>query len=283
MIYEEYFLGDQKTNMEKALWHFNAALQIYTLEIFPTHNALIHNNLGIVLEDVLQVIVPTTFNKRLFPMKQPYRYTHKRIILPSTLWFRTIWVQCIVNILHSNVLRNWNELPHAIEQTLQVYTHRAFPAEYRLTQLSLAETEAEQGNWHNAHVCYVAAWSAEQMLIALGTGAVGRDAILKDGREAAARNSFVLTRIGKVEEAAVTIERGRARGLAEAFSLNIADPTIIKDVQRRECYIVARQQLIDAQAALNTLSSRGFTESAWRHIQLEQITACSKAQTTSML
>ncbi len=43
---------------------------------------------------------------------------------------------------------------------------------------------------------YVAARQAEDLLVALGAGAVGCDAILKEGRDAAIRDGFALTRLG---------------------------------------------------------------------------------------
>ena len=96
------------------------------------------------------------------------------------------------------------------------------------------------------------------MLVRLGAGAMGRDLILKEGRDAAISDGFALTRMGQVVDAAVAIERGRARGLAEAFALDAADPERISNVERRARYIAARQQFIAAQGALNESLSRNL-------------------------
>ncbi len=278
MVYEDYFLGDRKANLEKALSHYRAALQVYTREAFPTNYALTHNNLGIVYRERIvghrdqnleQAIACYEAALQIYTQED---YPTEYAMIQNNLG--VVYGEQSCGQWHAQL----EKAASCYRAALHVYTPNTFPAEHRSVQLNLAETEAERGNWHDAHVGYVAAWSAEDLLIALGTGAVGHDAILRDGRDAAARDGFVLTRLGKLEEAIITIERDRARGLAETLALNTADPAMIRDARRRERYIIAHQQLTDAQATLNISFSRGLTESEWRRMYLERVATCSKAQ-----
>ena len=140
--------------------------------------------------------------------------------------------------------------------------------EHRLVQLNYAEAEAWQGNWEKAHEAYVAAHEAEDLLVALGAGTVGRDAILREGRDAAVRDGFTLVRQQRVADAIVAIERGRARGLAEALSIDAADPGLIRDEQRRRRYEHARKHFIAAQATLHASLPSNLTESERRSVIL---------------
>ncbi len=176
--------------------------------------------------------------------------------------------------------------PHAnLEQALtcyqaalQVYTHDAFPAEYRLVQLNRAQAEARGGNWEQVHAAYAAACQAEDLLVALGAGTTGRDAILREGHDARTRDGFALVQLQRVAEAAVAIERGRARGLAEALAINAADPRLIGDKQRRTRYEHACEQFIAAQATLHAALPHHLTESERRSTILERSKAYQNAK-----
>src|SRR5205807_2692947 len=164
------------------------------------------------------------------------------------------------------------------EAALQVYALEAFPTEHWKTQLSRAFVESQRGNWFSAHESYVRALEAEDLLVRLGAGAVGRDDILKSRRDAATREGFVLLRLGQVEAAAVAIERGRTRGLAEALALDAAAPSLIGDIDRRTRYADARKVLIAAQSAINVPLSARLTESERRRVTLERSDAYHTAQ-----
>src|SRR5258708_35389319 len=73
----------------------------------------------------------------------------------------------------------------AHQESLRIYTLDAFPIEHRQVQLDCAETQALLADWEGTHSAYVAARKAEDLLVALGAGSVGRDAVLKAGRAAA--------------------------------------------------------------------------------------------------
>src|SRR5947209_19475391 len=60
--------------------------------------------------------------------------------------------------------------------------------------------------------------------------------------------------------------------------LNAADPDRITDPQRRERYLIARQQFIEAQSVLNKPLSPGLQERNTRQILLQYVDDFHKAQ-----
>src|SRR5262249_35864901 len=153
------------------------------------------------------------------------------------------------------------------------------PREAREVLLGLAEAEVQRDDWQAVQDAYVAALEAEDLLVVLGVGTQGRDAILKEGRDAAIRLGYVLHRLGRVPEAAVAMERGRARGLAEALAFDAADPAHISDEQRRIRYTSAREALIASQAQLHAALEHNLDEDARRRLNLEQTAAYRQART----
>src|SRR5258706_76152 len=166
----------------------------------------------------------------------------------------------------------------AHHESLRIYTLDAFPIEHRQVQLDCAETQALREDWGATHSAYVAARRAEDLLVALGAGAAGRDAVLKEGRAAAIHDGFALTRLGKIEEAAVAIERGRASGLAQAVQFNMADPERISNPERRIRYRTTHQAFSAAQALLQASHPTEPDENSQRQIMLERTATYREAR-----
>src|SRR5262249_14428721 len=103
---------------------------------------------------------------------------------------------------------------------LEIFTRDANPASYRAALLWLAEAEGSQ--WEAAATDYAAALEAEDLLLALAAGPRGRDAVTQGGREASTRAALVLARLGRLEDAMLTVERGRARSFAESLALELS-------------------------------------------------------------
>jgi hypothetical protein len=77
--------------------------------------------------------------------------------------------------------------------------------------------------------------------------------------------------LGQLADAAVSIELGRARGIAEALALDAADPRRISDAERHTRYMAIRQQFVNAQAAFNAAQSDALSEDKegqQRHLRL---------------
>ena len=90
------------------------------------------------------------------------------------------------------------------------------------------------------------------MLIALGTGMSGLDAVFRRIKSATTYDAFALAHLSRIPEAATALEKGRARFLAESMAVQWADSTRISNLELQMRYTKARDNLIAAQAMLNT-------------------------------
>ncbi len=272
--------GERWENFEKAIACSEAALQVYTREMYPVEWAHIHNSLGIAY--TLRIIGEQQANRECAIMH--YEAALQIFAADTFPVEHAMILHNLGNVyarrIAGKVSTNQEKAIAFYEEALRVYTLEAFPTEHWRTQLSIARVEGQRRNWAGAREAYEHARSAENLLVRLGAGAVGRDDILKNRHDAATREGFVLLRLGQIEEATVAIERGRARGLAEALTLDVAAATLIRDEELRTRYEQARAALLAAQIALNSPLSRHLPESERRRAYLEQSEAYYSAQET---
>ncbi|HZO72343.1 MAG TPA: CHAT domain-containing protein [Ktedonobacteraceae bacterium] len=276
--YVQHIVGERRENLEHAITCFHEALRVWTLEAFPFYYAMAQNNQGNVYqqritgeprENLERAILCQYEALRIWTLEDfPVYYA----IVQSNLG--NIYTQRIVGEKRENLERAIT----CYQEALHIYTLDAFPHENRKEHLSLAEAQAQYGNWDAVEDAYIAALEAEDLLVILGAGTLGRDAVLKEGRDAAIRLGYARHRLGQVSEAVVAMERGRARGLAEAMALDAADLMLIMDEQRRSHYLHAREQLIRIQADLHALSSQELDEATRRSLDLAYTTAYRQAK-----
>ncbi len=268
--------GKKRDNLEQAIACYREVLRVWTLEALPYQYAKIQNNLGEAYQHRLA-------GEREDNLEQAIACYHETLriwtlkALPQDYAMAQLNLGVAYQLRKTGGRENLDRALTAHQEALSVYTLHAFPNEHRQVQLDCAETQALRGNWAAAHSAYVAARKAEDLLVALGTGALGRDAILKEGREASARDGFALARMGKAEEAAVAIETGRARGLAEAMQFNAADAKRISDPERRAHYVAVQGAFLAAQAALQTSLPGTMGEASQRETILERTAAYREA------
>ena len=271
--------GERRANLEWAMACYLEALQVWTLEAHPYQYAKAQNNLGEAYqyrlagerrENLEQAIACYREALRIWTFNAlPQDYAMAQRNLGATYQRR----------IEGERQHNLDRALSSHHEALRIYTLDAFPIEHRQLQLDCAETQTLREDWEAAHNAYIAARLAEDLLVALGAGAVGRDAILKEGRDAAIRDGFALTRLGRVAEAAVAIERGRASGLAEATRFNMADPERISDPERRVRYTATHQTFIAAQALLQASHATEADENSQRQIMLERTATYRNART----
>jgi CHAT domain-containing protein/tetratricopeptide (TPR) repeat protein len=276
--YRKRIAGDRRENIERAISCFREKLRIHTLERFPIEYARTQNNLANAYYQRIEGERPENLE---------YAITCFREALRVFTWdsLRYEYAKTQNNLGNIYVERIEGERRENLEcaitcfrEALRVFTTNAHPGIHRLIELSCAETEAQLENWSAVHESYTHALESENLLVALGVGVPGHDVVLKEGRAASTRDGFALLRLGRVEDAVVAIERGRARWLAEAMAFDAADPAHIGDLDRRERYIAARQSFINAQAVLHTLLAPELDEEARRRLGLEYADAYRKAR-----
>jgi CHAT domain-containing protein len=269
LVYLKRIAGERRTNIERAIACFEEALRVRTYKNYPTDYAQTQQNLCVAYEQRLE-------GDRQANLRQAKHHYEKARRVYTRADFPNEYARALNDLskvykalLQRGQRHNREHAANLNREALQTLTLEAFPTDHRLVQLDLAEIVAELGDWAAAHEAYKKAQEAEELLLALGAGVLGRDAILREGHNTATRDGFALTRLGRLEEAAITIEQGRARDLAQAIAFDAADPSRIPEEAQRKRYIDARQGFITAQAVLHTpLPSTDEDEN--RRVQLQR-------------
>ncbi|MEO6890842.1 MAG: tetratricopeptide repeat protein, partial [Ktedonobacteraceae bacterium] len=278
VVYGVRVEGKRRDNLEQAIACYHAALQVWTFEAFPLQYGKLQNNLGEVYQLRLAGARADNLERSI-----AYYCEALRIFTPNTLPIEYAMAQQNLGTVYQRRLAGEREenLRNALacyHKALEIYTLHAFPSEHRHLQLLCAETLAVREDWAAVHDAYASAHKAEDLLVALSTGAVGLDMILKEGRDATVRDGFALIRLGCVDEAAMTIERGRARGLSQAMEIHTADPTSIRNLERRARYIAVHRAFIEAQATLHAPLPNNLDDNSQRQVMLERTASYREAK-----
>ena len=279
-VYLVRVAGERRANLERAIACYLEALQVWTRQAHPYQYAKAQNNLGEAYQHRVAGERSANLEQAIACYREALRiWTFDALPQDYAMAQRNLGATYQRRI-EGERQQNLDLALSSHQEALRIYTLDAFPIEHRQLQLDCAETQALREDWEAAHHAYVGARMVEDLLVALGTGAVGRDAVLKEGRDAAIRDGFALTRLGRVEEAAVTIERGRASGLAHAMQFNAADPDRISNAERRSRYTTARRAFVAAQATLQSILPGGPSEESQRQILLERTASYREARAT---
>jgi CHAT domain-containing protein len=147
-----------------------------------------------------------------------------------------------------------------LQMAMPGWLREANPLDYRSVQLAIAETEADRGRWAKASEAYDEALNAEDELVVLGPSVYSRDALLRSGRDVAARAGYVLAKTGRWSDAIVGIERARVRDLAAAIMFDNAAPEYVNDPDQQRRLREAKDAMIAAQRSVNAYSVTGFEQ-----------------------
>src|SRR5258708_2769832 len=253
--------GAKRQNIECAIACYEKALQVYTRQALPLDCAKVLANLGSAYVERVEGERQANLEKAI-----TYYEAASQVYTRDTFPLDYAFIQD--NLGSAYIERVGGERQANLERAIafyeaasQVYTCDAFPIEHRQTQIRLANVEAQRKNWASAHEAYEKACAAEELLVHVSAGVVGRDIVLREGDNASTYNGFSLLQLDQVEAAALAIELGRARGLAEALALDTTSAGRINDAIHRKLYEHARQTLIEAQIAVNTPLPQELTAS----------------------
>ena len=235
-------------NMEMALLCHQEALSVFTFEEYPVDWGIIQLHMGNLylrricgdrsqnVEEAIHYYERALQALEYYPSSRRYVEIQRNLGLAYTMR--------LVGDRAANLKRARMYLDMA------TVSYQEHPAEMRDLQLDCAVLEASREQWEAAHEAYTRAREMEVTVLQQAAGAVQRDKVLREGRDAATRHGYVLTRLERIAEAAVEIERGRARSLAEARLLSGADSALILNEELRKRFEEARENLLAAQTAL---------------------------------
>ena len=131
------------------------------------------------------------------------------------------------------------------EQALKVYTPKGFPNRCRGTSYRLGNLLLEVQRYSPAEDAYSTGMESAEVLYRASIFQASREAELAETRDLYRRAGYALAKSNKFKEAAVALERGRARGLGDALARDRADLERIgkKDPEAFKLYSQAVQEL----------------------------------------
>jgi tetratricopeptide (TPR) repeat protein len=213
---------NRANNLEKAIESYQAALQVTTRENMPVEWAETKNNLASAYNKRIRGTRADNLEKAIESYQAALQVT-TRENMPVE------WAKTMNNLAsaYSERIRGTraDNLEKAIEgyqAALQVRTRELMPHDHRLIQRNLGHLYFKENNWQAAHTAYKAALQTTETLYTLDEGSVeGLQAELAENQDLAARASYCLAKLGRFDDAVVTLEQGRTRAFSETYNATL--------------------------------------------------------------
>ena len=170
-------------------------------------------------------------------------------------------------------------LEKAIEHysaALQVYTAETWPDRARTTARSLAGLHFDARRWAQAHEALAIALQATDVLYRQALGEPGQEVELAKAVDLAPRDSYALARLGKLPDAVLSVELGRARMLSTALALDRAALDKAKP-EHREDFQTARDHIRTLEAELRAATAGDREAAGYKGRAYLEITADLRA------
>lgn len=279
LAYGEWAQGDVAEHRERAIEYLRQALQVYTRDQYPHEWAMVHNNLGMAYRERLR-------GDRAENLEAALASFHAALTVYTRFAEPDGWVTMQRNLAETYRERvvgsyeaNLEAARMALRPLLRMRRVRADPEEERVIAMLLGETLADLGDWAGAYTAYARAIVAEDILVALSGSAGSLDATLRHSPDLHTRAAYALARLGRMREAAVTLERGRTRYLATLRRLDEADPAAIPDQTLRRQFVRTRARLRAAQRRLHEPLPLAWTDTERRRWELARLATWNQANT----
>ncbi|MBD2552111.1 CHAT domain-containing protein [Limnothrix sp. FACHB-708] len=222
-MYGNRLKGEKADNLEKAIALCKAALKIRRFDNLPVQWAATQHNLATAYSQRVKGTKGKNQEAAIIAYKlaiKVYKYDA----------FPYQWAAIQNNLAHTyrdylqeDEAENLKQAITAYNLALKVRTHQAFPNECRQTARSLGKLQSELQNWDAATQAYGQALAAAENLYQACTLLDSQAGELKETGDLPRRAAYAYAKIGQLDQAVATIERGRARGLSERLQRDRAD------------------------------------------------------------
>ncbi len=283
LTYSDRIWGDKDENIEQAIKCHEAALEVYTsTDISPNWMVAQSSLAGLYNERIWgderdnQEMAFCLCQEVLSKLSPDRDF---EVWLPAQGLLGRIYRERLIGDPDENLAR----AAECYESVLRSISIETYPEIYHITQIVLAQIHARQEDWQAVDKAYEEALQAEDRLILMRAGVAGKHKAIGQGieiRDRGARQGFALIRLGELEKGIVAIERGQARIMTASLAIDTADPTQIKDPERRQRFIQARQAHVEAGIELNKPLSSDFLENDRRKLEIERRDRFHVAQNT---
>ncbi|MGK7957185.1 MAG: CHAT domain-containing protein [Crocosphaera sp.] len=222
--------GDKTENLEEAITACTKALKVFTLETFPKQWADTQNNLASAylyrikgdkaenLEEAITACYQALKVRTFDTLPQEWAMTQNNLGLIYSERIR------------GNKTENLENAIAACQNALNVYHPQTLPEDCRRTSSLLGNLYAKENRWQEAIKPYQTALEAVEVLYEDAVTLLGKEDVLSATDDLFHRTAYALARVGDLETAVVTLERGRARNLRETLARDRADLETVKQL-----------------------------------------------------
>ncbi|MGK7876931.1 MAG: CHAT domain-containing protein [Xenococcaceae cyanobacterium] len=221
--YRSRIRGERAQNIESAIGAYSQALEVRTRTAMPVEWARTMMNLANAYYSRIRGERAQNIEEAIGAYSQALEVI-TRTAMPVE------WATTMMNLAtaYSTRIRgeraeNIEEAIAAYKQALDVFLPEALPVDCRMTARLLGNLYGEENRWSEATQPYQLALEAVEVLYEASLSLAGKKEELAQTGDLFHRTAYALTRIGNLESAAVTLERGRARSLSETLARDRAD------------------------------------------------------------
>ena len=244
LIYPNRIQGNRSDNIEQSIYHCNQALKIYKKVDFFW--ALIQNNLAIAYTNRVEGVKANN-------IEQAIDHCNKALKAFTEKDFSEDWAMTQNNLanayserIRSDRAENIKQAIKHYEEALKVYTQKDFPILCQKTACNLGNLCLDVQRFSEAERAYTMGMEAAEELYRSSIFQASREVELAETRDLYRRAGYVLAKSNKLKEAALALERGRARGLGDALARDRADLEKVRKVDSR-AYELYRQAVEELQ------------------------------------
>lgn len=216
--YRDRQRGEASENLEQALHHLHLALQVRTFEDMPYEWAMTQNELGITYR---QRILGDRDANTLCAINcyQKAMSVHTREACP---WDWAM-LQNNLGLAHQSLGDKDNPIHTSaaigfFRASLSVFAADRFPVQSRSVSVHLGNLHAQQGQWDDAASAYLIALEASDRLCEASLLRQSREAELLETGDLYRRAGYAFAKTGRLEDAIVILESGRARNLSSTLA-----------------------------------------------------------------
>ena len=263
--------GDRDKNIERAIHHYHQALKIYREKDYPERWAMTNNNLGLACSNYRQ-------GDRTENIEQAIHHYEKALKVYTEEAFPEKWAGVENNLALAYRDRIQGDRGNNIEQSidhfqqaLKIRNEKDYPNLCRKTAYHLGNLCLEVQRFSEAGKAYSMGIEAAGELYRASIFQASKEAELAEIGDLYRRSGYALANSNRLREAAVALERGRARGLGDALTRDRADLERIreKDPQAYELYRQAVQELQSLESQERDGGSEGGSSALLRDLMIQ--------------
>ncbi|MBW4653287.1 MAG: tetratricopeptide repeat protein [Kaiparowitsia implicata GSE-PSE-MK54-09C] len=258
--YASRIRGDRGQNIEEAIAAYEQSLQVTTREVTPIDWATSMMNLATAYASRIRGDRGQNIEEAIAAYEQSLQVI-TREAMPVD------WAELMNNLanayrkrIRGDQAQNIEDAIAACQQALEIFKPAVLPDYCRRTSRLLANLYSEQQLWDDAAPVYEKALEAAEILYQSATLLDSKSGELRATADLPRRAAYALARTGKLQDAVLTLEQGRARGLSESLERDRADLDQLKEAapNLHQQYINLASQLrnLDAQQRDRSISDQ---------------------------